>query len=163
MVQPDPALGFNVAFPQAQFENAIKFAMQMGTPNEAVKRPTFIFPGDGLTYWRDGVELVEPPRVDLDGHPYDPEIEVRRAADVELQVDCAFEVKEVIPRPEDPVGTFQHTQLVVTLLEAEYQQVKHCKAITYNSDRYLYGFESELYGLFGSDVHTIIFVSEDDS
>jgi len=163
MVQPDPALGFNVAFPQETFENAIRFAMQMGTPNEEAKRPTFIFPGGGVTYWRDGVMLTQPPRVDLDGHPYDPEIEVRRQPEVQLQVDCAFEVKEVTPRPEDPVGTFQHTQLVVTLLEAEYQQVQGCKAVTYNNDRYTYGFESEAYGLFGSDVHTIIFVSEDDS
>jgi len=162
-VQPDPALGIAVDFPQELFENAIHFAMQMGTPNEQSKRVTFVFSGDGSTYWKNGVELTSTPHLDLDGHPYDPEVEVRKTAEVTLQVDCAFEVKEVLPRPEDPVGTFQHTELTVTLLEVEYQQVKGCRAVLYNGDRYAYSFEPMNYGLFGSNVYQMIFTSEDDS
>lgn len=163
MVNPNPALGFSVNFPQQQFENAIRFAMQMGTPNPAEKRVTFIFKNDGVTYWKNGVQLTDPPRLDLDGHPYDAEVEVRKAADTEVQVDCAFEVGEAPPTREDPVGTFQRSQLTVTLLEAEYQQVAGCQSARYNGDRYVYSFEPDTYGLFGSDVHTMIFVSEDDS
>jgi hypothetical protein len=163
MVQPDPALGFVVDFPTDLFNNAIKFAMQMGTPNEESKRVTFVFSGNGSTYWKNGTELSPPPALDLDGHPYDPEVEVRKTADVTLQVDCAVEVKEVLPRPEDPVGTFQHTELTVTLLEAEYQQVVGCKAVTYNGDRYVYSFEPTNYGLFDANVHQMVFTSEDDN
>lgn len=163
MVQPDPALGFVVDFPTDLFNNAIKFAMQMGTPIEEAKRVTFLFSGNGSTYWKDGVELTTPPAVDLDGHPYDPEIEMRRSEDVRVQVDCAVEIEDVIPDREEPVGTFQQTKLTITLLEAEYQQVKGCKAVEYNGDRYVYGFDPVNYGLFDANVHQMIFMSEDDS
>lgn len=162
MVQPDPALGIAVNFPQELFENGILFAMQMGKPNDPDKQVVFLFPGTGVTYWKNGVSIPPPP-LDLDGHPYDPDVEVRKGGETEVRVDCAVEVGEVAPDREDPVGTFQRTQLTITLLAAQYAEAAGAQAVLYNGDRYVYSFEPTNYGLFGANVHQMIFVSKDDS
>ena len=62
-----------------------------------------------------------------------------------------------------PVGNFRQTKAVVTLLDTEYAKVTGCREMNYNGDRYLYGYEPEVNGLFGIDVHTMIFYALDES
>lgn len=159
---PSSAFGIAVNFPQAAFENGIRFAMEMGTPNEESKRATFIFPSTGTTYWLGDVQVLNP-RVDRDGSPLDPEVEEREAPSRRVQVNCAVEVEYAGVEGETPVGSFHQSRLVITLLEAEYQLVKGCQAVEYNGDTYSYAFEPENVGLFGSNVHSMVFNAEDES
>lgn len=160
---PDPTLGISVNFPTETFNNAIRFAMQMAAPMEEYKRVTFIMPVSGLpTYWKNG-NPVNSPRVDRDGNPLDAEIERRDPVPEEIQVDCAWEIVGGGGDDETPVGAFQQTRLVVTLLEEQYQEIVGCQAVRYNGDDYLYAYEPDNYGLFDAGVHTLIFTAKEET
>lgn len=162
MVQPDPSLGIAVDFDSDGFRQAIKFAMQMGTNPAPDRRPKFVKRNATVTYWKNNAPYVGTPRMDRDGVPLDPDIEVRRAADVNIEVDCAIEVVRA-DAEELPVGNFRPTKVVATLLDAEYQQVKDCRELLYNGDRYVFGYEPESNGLFDVGVYTMIFYAKDES
>ena len=160
---PDPSLGIKAGFDRTMFESAVRFAMQMGTPQDPDKRPVFIFSSTGVSYWKDGVELPTPPHVDSDGVPLDPTIEVRKADEGRVSIDCAIEAGGGGGLGEIPVGRFPVVRLTVTVLDADYHLVQGCAAIEYNGDRYTYDHEPENVGLFDSGIHTMIFVSEDET
>lgn len=162
MVQPDPTLGIDVDFDNDGFRRAIRFAMQMGTNPDSDKSPKFVKRSAARTYWKNGIELSTIPRLDRDGNPLDPDIEVRRAVDENLEVDCAIEVVRA-EADELPVGNFRPTKVVVTLLDDQYELVKDCRELLYNGDRYVYGYEPESNGLFDVGVYTIIFYAKDES
>lgn len=162
MAIPDDALGIAVDFDGEGFRNAIRFAMEMGTNPDPDKAPVFIQKGTGRTYWKDDVELVVTPRLDRDGQPLDPTIEVRRESDDQIRVDCAVEVERA-DAEELPVGTFRLVKLVVTLLDDQYELVKDCRELLYNGDAYLFGYEPESNGLFDVGVYTMIFYAKDES
>jgi len=159
---PSASLGLPVNFPTDAFNTAIRFAMQMGAPVDPDKRPKFVFPSTGKTYWKDGV-LVVNARTDRDGKPLNPEIEIRVAKPVTKQVDCAIVVERVGAGGEVAVGNFNSTRLVVTLLEEEWAEVVGCESVEYNGDLYVYAYEPENYGLFDAGVHTFIFNSKDET
>lgn len=162
MALPDPALGISVDFPTEQFNNAIRFAMQMGAhPTEAL-RPTFVKKATARTYWKNNSELADPPRMDRDGKPLDPDVDVRFADPEEFQVDCAVEVDRA-DAEELPIGNFRPTKVTTTLLLAQYEQIKECRELAYNGDRYLYGYEPESDGLFDAGVHMIVWYCLEDS
>lgn len=173
MGTPDPSLGISVDFDVAAFENGIRFAMQMGTPNDSDKRPKFIRKGTGRTYWKDGVQLGSTPRLDQDGTPLDPDIEVRRDSDTvittpktdEGSVDCAIAIQKAgrAELDEQPVGNLRGTKAEVTVLPSDYATIADCREMLYNGDTYVYGYEPEVNGLFGSGVHTLVFYCLDDS
>lgn len=162
MVQPDPSLGISVDFDSDGFRKAIAFAMQMGINPDPDRRPIFVKRSNAVTYWKDGTELVAPPRLDRDGNPLDPDVEVRRAADENIEVDCAIEVERA-EADELPVGNFRPTKVVATLLDSEYQKIKTCRELLYNGDRYIFGYEPESTGLFDVGVYTMIFYARDES
>lgn len=162
MATPDAALGINAAFDSEGFRNAIKFAMQMGAPPDPDKRPKFVRRSTARTYWKDDIELTEPPRMGRDNEPLDPDIEVRTAADEVVEVDCAIEI-DLADADELPVGNFRETKATVTFLDVDYAQIDGCKEMTYNGDRYVYGYEPEAPGLFDVGVHSIIFYCLDES
>jgi hypothetical protein len=161
MVDPNPALGISADFDGDQFRNAIRFAMQMGTPPEVGKRASFVFKSAGRTYWKDGVEQISP-RLDRDGKPLDPTIQVINTAPVVKTVDCAVEIVRA-DADELPVGNFRPTKAVVTLLDEQYDQVKGCRELLFNGDRYLYGYEPEGLGLFDVGINTMIFYATDET
>lgn len=168
MVDPNPDLGIDAGFDPAEFRRSIHFAMQMGTPPDPDKRPKFLKKSTSRTYWQNGVQLGSTPRLDRDGKPLDPTIEVRRGATTEYKmpddsaVDCAIEVARA-DSDELPVGNFRPTKIVVTLLDDEYEVVRECRELIYNGDRYQFGYEPEAYGLFSVGVHTMIFYAIDES
>ena len=162
MVQPDSSLGISAAFDGTGFRQAIRFAMQMGTNPDADRRPKFVRRSGQVTYWLDGVELTTAPRMDRDGKPLNPDIEVRRPADQLLEVDCAIEVVKA-DAEELPVGNFRPTKILVTLLDEQYALVEGCREMVYNGDRYVFGYEPESNGLFDVGVYTLIFYAKDES
>ena len=159
---PDPSFGIPVGFDSQGFRNAIGFAMQMGAPPDASRRAKFIKRSNLRTFWKDGEELTAPPRMGRNNEPLDPDIEVRIADPETISVDCAIEV-EAADADELPVGSFRPTKVVCTLLDDQYALVEGCKELVYNGDRYLYGYEPELVGLFDDGVHTIVVYALDGS
>lgn len=156
------AFGISVNFDDDQFRNAVKFAMELGMNPDETRRPIFVKRSTTRTYWKDGVQLTTAPRTDRDGRPLDPDIEVRRDADQEISVDCAVEVTEV-SQADLPVGNFRPNRLTVTLLDVDYVQVKDCREVIYNGDRYAFTNEPESEGLFSVGVYTMVFYAIDES
>lgn len=155
MATPDGSLGINASFDADQFRSAIKFAMQMGSPPDSDKQVYFISKSSAATYFKNGFEVTGI-RLDRDKMPLDPDVEVRTAADVEIQVDCAIEVVRADTN-EIPVGNFGDTKAVVTLLDVDYEQVKDCQEIRFNGDIYQRGYEPDGLGLFDVGINTIIY------
>lgn len=162
MANPSDQFGISADFDNEGFRNAIRFAMQMGMNPDTDRRPKFVRKATERTYWKDGVQLDAPPRVDRDGRPLDPQIEMRRGDDQEFDVDCAIEVDRA-DAEELPVGNFRPTKVVVTLLDEQYAIVKDCRELIYNGDRYMFGYEPESNGLFSVGVYTMIFYALDES
>jgi hypothetical protein len=162
MANPSDAFGIAADFDNEGFRNAIHFAMQMGLNPDPDKRPIFIRKGTGRTYFLDGVELTTPPRMDRDGKPLDPEIEVVKEADTQITADCAIEVERA-DAEELPVGNFRPTKVIATLLDQDYELVKDCRELIYNGDRYMFGYEPESNGLFNVGVYTMVFYAKDES
>ncbi len=147
---------FGAAFNADVFRQAIKSTMQMGAPPEVERRATFVMQAGTRSYVKDGVTLATPPRLSRDGRPFDPEIAIVDVAPQTMQVDCAVEITRA-DAEEGPVGTFRGTKAVVTLLDVDYAQVKDCRELRFNGDRYLRGYEPEGLGLFDVGVNTMIF------
>lgn len=162
MAIPDASLGIGVDFDADAFRNGIRFAMQMGAPPDEERKAVFVFKSTARSYWKDGVELTEQPRIDRDGKPLDPTIKVVEVPGRREQVDCAVEILRA-DATELPVGNFRPTKAVVTLLDEEYAKIEGCRELIYNADRYLYGYEPEAPGLFDVGTHTIVFYALDES
>jgi hypothetical protein len=157
----DPSLGISVDFDSQGFRDAIHFAMEMGAAPDPTLRPTFIFKSTVQSYRKNGVPVPDP-RLDRDGKPLDPDIEAVETSGNRVQVDCAIEIIRA-DADELPVGNFRPTKAVVTLLDEEYAQVKGCREMVYDGDRYLFGYELEALGLFDVGTFTLIFYCLDDS
>lgn len=169
MVTPDPSLGISGSFDADLFRNAAKFAMQMGVNPDPTKSAIFLKKASGRTYWKNDVQLVSPPRLDRDGKPLDPDIEVRQTPDVRIvvgkgdgEVDVALEVDRA-DAEELPVGTFRPTKVVVTALDVDYEIIKDCYEMIYNGDRYKFGYEPESTGLFEVGVYTLVYYALDEA
>lgn len=163
MAQTDPALGLSATFDSQGFRNAIRFAMEMGAPPDPALRPTFVFPPSGTTYRKNGIDIAASDvRRDRDGHPLDPDIETIQTPGARIQVDCAIEIMRADAN-EIPVGSFRPTKAVITLLDEEHEQVKGCREVIYNGDRYAFGYEPDAIGLFDVGTFTMIFYAIEES
>jgi len=166
MVQPDPALGIAVDFPTETVRNAFLFAMQLGKPNEVTRQVKFVKRSPGRRYFLDDVEQFQLPlgtlRLDRDGRPLNPQIRIEQTPDAEIPVDVAIELTEATA-DEIPVGNFRPVKATVTLMSQEYEQIKGCRELAYNNDRYGFGYELDANGLFDLTVHTLIFFALNES
>lgn len=167
MGQPDAALGIAAGFDEPAFRNAISFAMQMGRPNDPDRAPVFLKKASGRTYWKkiDGVDTQLDPatvRTGRQGEPLDPEVRVVKNPDQEVRVDCAIETEDV-PTTEIPTGNFKPLRAVVTVMDTEYAKLEGVKELRYNGDRYQKDHEPDIMGLFGADVHVLVFYALDES
>lgn len=166
MATPDPSLGLPVAFPSGTVRNALLFAMQMGKHNTAGQEVTFVKKGGARRYFLNNVEQFQPPagtlRLDRDGKPLNPNIVIEQTEDELIPVDCSIEVTDV-PPDERPVGNFKPIKAEITLMEEEYQQIKSCREMTYNGDRFGYSNEPEAPALFDLNFHVLIFYALDDT
>lgn len=159
----DASLGIAANFPADDFRSAIRFAMEMGAPPAVALRPTFVFASGERAFRKNGVVLAASDvRLDQSGRPLDPEIETVPTPGVRKQVDCAIEITRADAN-ELPVGNFRPTKAIVTLLDDEHEQVKGCRELIYNGDRYLYGYEPDALGMFSVGVFTMIFFAVDEN
>lgn len=137
--------------------------MMMGFNPDPDRRPIFVKKSSGRTYKKGGVTLGAAPRLDRDGNPFDPEIEVIAEPDEKFtDVLCAVEIERA-DAEELPVGNFRPTKAVITLLDEDYATVEECRELIYNKDRYMFGYEPDAPGLFDVGVHTMIFYARDET
>lgn len=163
MAATDPALGITAEFDPAQFRTAIRFAMQMGAPNRPEDRATFYFKSTGRTYTRDGIPLAEAPRTDRSGNPLDPDIEVHDQVPDPVQVDCAVKIERPGAYSEGPVGGMPETQAIVTVLDQDYDTIKDATEMRYGGDRFRFGYQPQISGLFDVDVRQLVFIAVDEN
>lgn len=162
MATPDSSLiQTPVSFDSDAFKGAIRYAMQMGAPAEAGQQATFVFADSSPTYWKNGQELLTAPRLDRDGKPLDPEVEVRATAGAEVAVDCSVAFTER-DTDETPVGMLGSTKVEVTLLGEQYALVKGARSLRFNGDDYVFGYEHNM-GLFDVAVHVMVFYPKDEN
>lgn len=162
MVTPDSSLGISASFDADAFRNAIRFAMQMGSPPDTDKQAVFIKKSTSRTFWKNNVQ-VSNPRLDRDRMPLDPEVEVRDGADEEISVDCAIEVSSLTGN-ETPIGLINaSSKVTVTVLDEQYALVKGAQELRYNGDIYKYGYEPEGLGLFDVGINTLVFYAEQET
>lgn len=161
MATPNANLGISASFDATAFQNAIKFAMQMGAPNVLAKQAVFVFKSTTRTYSKNGDPVVDP-RLDRDGVPLDPEVLVTEGSERLVKVDAAIEIEPADPN-EMPVGNFRPTKALVTLLDAEFALVDGCDELRYNGDRYAFGYEPGAFGLFNAGIHQLTFYALDES
>lgn len=162
---PSSDLGIAANFPAEKFRNGIKFAMQMGAPNQEGRAVAFVRKHSGVQYFLNDVEVfpgVDGIRIDRDGKPLNPEVRMVEAEDELITVDCAV---DIVPADasELPVGTFRPVKAEVTVLDVDYTKIQDCRELAYNGDRYVFGYEPTDSGLFDVDVHTLIFYALDES
>jgi hypothetical protein len=167
MAQPDASLGISATFPSTDVRNALLFAMQMGSPNEANdsdrRQVRFLRRNGAVTYWRGDTQLtLDEFRRDRDGNPLDATIRMETAPDDEVKVDVAIEVEEASAE-ELPVGNFRPVKATLTIMGPEYEQIVGCREVIYNNDRYGYAYELAADGLFDLTFHTLIFFAIDES
>lgn len=165
-MQPDPSLGISANFPSATVRNALLFAMQMAKPNAAIQQVRFVKRSDGRRYFLDGTEVFPAPegtlRLDRDGDPLDPNVEIQESEEELVDVDVAVEKTEATAE-ELPVGNFRPVKATVTLMEQEYQQIAECTELVHDQDRYRLAYELDVIGLFDLTFHTLIFFAIDES
>jgi hypothetical protein len=158
--------GFSAAFPTDTVRNGLLFAMQLGAPNDATRKVTFVKKSPGRQYFLGEVEQFQPPlgtlRLDRDGRPLDPNVRVVPTPDQEFTVDVAIELADATA-DEMPVGNFRPVKATITLMAQEYEQVKGCREIKYNNDRYGFSHELDLLGLFDLDFHVLVFFAINES
>jgi hypothetical protein len=129
--------------------------MVFGLPTEEVARPTFYF--DRVVSWA---------LHDREGSPWDwanaPLVDTTRDP---VQAICAYEFFSPLGRQGESfteVGNFTPTTLVVTMMEADFEEVVDCSYVTVgNSElKWWFRYYRPTYALSALPVFQIHFVSE---
>jgi hypothetical protein len=151
----DPrAAGFN----EAGFRDAIKFAMQMGLPEDESLRATFV--------WSSKKSFASADRA---GRPYSFDAEPLSEQNFEaIQVDCAVQwVDRSAQADFNAIGSFDSPRAVLTLLDVDFDKIQ---VYGVSPDKVLLGgstyniqFTEPPVGLFGVTVHRIHIRAEDES
>lgn len=156
-------------FSAADFRESIRFAMIMGTPPLTADRAVFVFATGGKSYWKNGVELGVTPRLDLDGKPLDPMVEVRTEAAVTKkqgpgadEIACAIEM-EMIDREELPVGNLAPSRMTVTVLDVDWVKLDGVREVIMGGDRYVSPKIPPALGLFDAGIQQIYFYAVDEN
>jgi hypothetical protein len=124
--------------------------MTMGLSNVSNEQPTFVFNPTGYTY---------PPGTQLDenGKPYDLSVMATPTVLASIQVPCAIEwgSGKTVDYRIEPVGDFQDGDMVLTLLDTDYNQVKAADYVMMGNQKYEIRFLEPQFGLFDVSVYRI--------
>lgn len=141
--------GTNSGFDAAAFNDAIHTVMEMAAPPITADRAKFYFP-----------KTTTAPAHSGDGVPWDPADSPTVTQQAAIVVPCAVETVEAADQATR-LGIERPNRLKVTLLDAEYQQVKGCEYLVMAGDRYDYRFTDPPTGLFDASVWTMWFTRSD--
>lgn len=134
----------------ADFEAGIRLAMQLGTPVDPARRPVFVLP------------VAADTNEDSRGLPWDITGDMTEIAPRVSNVLCAVEFKPPGSNLTDAGGVFaQRATLVVTLLQAEWNQVRTAVALETSGDVYQRWHDAPDLALGTSGVYQLFFQSGD--
>lgn len=139
----DAISGFDVD----AFRTNIHFVMNLGLPQAEVDRPTF--------YFRQVKSYPPGTRVDTEGSPLDPRIEVTVTSPDPVQVPCAVEFEPTTQDSEGLVGTFRNTRATLTVLDVDYELIKEAIEVSLGQVRYNISYQSPPVGLGPATVYTL--------
>lgn len=145
--------GTDASFDATQFRDAIKFAMNMGLPDDPNERATFYFRPTMRYVDQAGNEAINP-RLDQNGKPLDPSIRIVREHPTPVQVPVAVEFNTANV-DERPVGAFKPTRVSITVLDEHWPRVEQAIEVELGGDRYVISYERPPVGLFEVTIHTI--------
>lgn len=157
---------FAIDFDQNEFEEATRQTMRMGMPEDVDeqlkwwwKRNKTFSPDDPAEApydWTAEPTTDEPGNPDLD--------DTEDGSDQYLIVDYAIEFSS---RPAGSVitvlGEIDNSRAVITLLEADFDQIASADYATIGDTEYRIQFDAPAMGLFGSTVRQVILEAIDES
>ena len=154
--------GSNDSFDVVQVRDALLFAMRMGSPNRIEDKATFHFRQTRV--WRDANnEIVENPRLDQDGNPFDGSLRHSVTTREPVVLD-EVAVEFSIAKPEElEVGSFRATRVELTILDAYWQNISDAVEVALGGDRYYISYEKPVIGLFDLDVHQLVCYAKDEA
>lgn len=135
--------GSNAAFDADLFRRNIRATMLMGIPNTVTDRPTFRWLAEN-DYAKE----------DVAGQPYDwTSSPVDESVHEDVQVTVAVEFSRTTETAGSPLGNFDMSRAVLTMLEDEYDQVFDADLVLLSSNIYTIEFWEPTIALFSVDVH----------
>lgn len=144
--------GSNSGFNASEFRSNIHFAMQLGAAPDEGEQAVFHFPS----------QLVYTGTADGDDIPFDPTVTVVSTEPPTVRVDCAIEYFDAENQPTN-FGLMAPSRIIVTLLDEDYDKVKHCAYVVIHGDRYDYRRTEPPAGLFDVGVYTMHFTSQSET
>jgi hypothetical protein len=143
----------SVAFDQAAFEAGIRTAMAVGMPPNVADRAVFVF--------ADASTNSSP--ADAEDVPFNPAVAPTVTPGRQVTgLHYAIEFHDAQGNVVD-LGVIAPTQVVITLLKDEYDQVRGFDYVLLSGDKYLYRREEPVIGLGTSEIHQIHCRAEDDT
>lgn len=149
-----PTQGIPAGFDASAFRNAVKFAMQMGSPTSTPQKVTF--------QWR---VLKEYAKEDVIDRPYDwTSNPTSTTAHTDVVVDCAVEFGRVAGNitERNPVGDFDSVRAIITVLDVDYVLIAGADYVSIGGDQYVIEYVQPM-ALFDVDVYQIHAVAVDES
>lgn len=163
MAGSDPTGGFD----PDEFTQNIRAVMLMGLPDDAAKRPIFLFPRT-RTYANDDkagqpFNWGEVPTTDTNTLPGEPKMV--KCGEGTGEVVCTWEAaggRGGTQSLETPFGDFDAERLVFTFLQGDWDLVVGFDHITLNDSTYRYQFEEPAVGLYEVTVHQVVVSAVDE-
>lgn len=142
--------GFN----EAQFRDAIKFAMKMGTPEAVNLRPTF--------RWTTVKTFT---KADSGGKPWTKNATpIATESRPDVQIDCAVEfVTRSTLSGGTAIGDFDTPRAKLTVLDVDYASIEGADQVILGGNTYKVDFVAPPDGLFGVTVYYIHCSAVDES
>lgn len=142
--------GLSDAFNADEFRENIRATMIMGLTNNTAGQPKFIFPPTSESY-AAGEEL------DTSGVAYDLAVEPTVVVKDPIQVPCALRwTSGGATQPDGSrVGDFEEADIVCTIMDEEYEQVKGAHRVEIDGTEYEIRFTEPSIGLFNVTVYQL--------
>lgn len=137
------------------FRDAIRFAMNMGLPEDENERATFVW-DKAISY-----DISDPA-----GNPYDytkTPTKVISHDPVQIPVAVQFIQRASSGVTNTPFGEIDSPHVIVTALDEDYALVRGADKILFGEDVYVISFVKPPDGLFGVTVYTIFAAAEDEA
>jgi len=143
------------SFDGATFRDAIRFAMNMGLPNNVSERATFMWESVS-TY-----DIADPV-----GNPYDYNAvptHTTHHADTQVPVAVQFIQRGGQGEVSTPFGEIDATHVILTVLDEDYQLIYTAQKVKLGGDVYKINFVAPPEGLFDVTVYNVYATAEDES
>jgi len=147
--------GTDPNFSAAEFRDAIRFAMKMGSPGAEEDKATF--------RWNPSRTFST---ADPAGQPYDwTSVPASDSTPPDVVTDLV--AVEFTGRPQasgiTSMGTFDPSGVTLTILDEDYEDVKTANEVLLGGNTYVIRFHAPPTGLFDATVHTIYAEAVDES